>query len=579
MSLGNRKSLVPTTNNRLSIYGSMTQIKDSRPLRDKNYQMQLQQDILDFLSYKNLFEIEMKHPLTNKTLKQPTQKDFVLIFQWLYKKIDPGYKFQKTVEQEVYFLLKTIRYPYLESINKSQIAAVGGQHWPTFLGMLHWMVQLNLTLMKLDDDETEILQESEQEDETDVNDLADSLFTKYILKSYKAFLNSEDDYSEYRNQLNQEFEQSNLDNLDKITLLNEKITALTLQYEKVRRQNDIINSASNKSKVLKDDTVKFKDYIDKMEQRKTRWSDILTDIKTNIEKQESELSKTNEQKQDIYKQLNELGFTVSDLDKMSQDRERLTKNLENCNLKFENTTKIVKDKERSFSDAYYKLEAVINGFNSTMYKISNAFNLKEVNQQFDFEINSFDIKLLSDECLGWKPDAMIPELKQNDIKTNLFLLKEMITSKTHQLQDETIKLQEELDIILEASNQKTEELATLENALSSSKVIYDQLYENFNQENSNSNLEVEKLQRDLQIMNIKKQESTLSVNQKFNNIKLEYETLKQDLNFKRLEVHNRVEKYLELIISFKLNIQAGLEDYEDLVIEECEKEFNKQEIA
>src|SRR5690348_2328750 len=84
----------------------------------------------------------MKHTLSQNIIKSPTQKDFNYMFQWLYHRIDPSYRFQKNIDQEVPPLLKLIRYPYEKSITKSQIAAVGGQNWSTFLGLLHWMMQL-----------------------------------------------------------------------------------------------------------------------------------------------------------------------------------------------------------------------------------------------------------------------------------------------------------------------------------------------------------------------------------------------------------------------------------------------------
>jgi kinetochore protein NDC80 len=84
----------------------------------------------------------MKHILGRNTLRSPTQKDFTYIFQWLYHRIDPGYKFQKAVDSEVPTILRNLRYPYEKSITKSQIAAVGGQNWPIYFAMLHWLMQL-----------------------------------------------------------------------------------------------------------------------------------------------------------------------------------------------------------------------------------------------------------------------------------------------------------------------------------------------------------------------------------------------------------------------------------------------------
>src|SRR5436190_21389283 len=115
--------------------------RDPRPLKDRAFQARIGQELLEYLTHNN-FELEMKHPLSQNTLKSPTQKDFNYIFQWLYRRVDPGYKFQKNIDAEVPPILKQLRYPFEKSITKSQIAAVGGQNWSTFLGLLHWMMQL-----------------------------------------------------------------------------------------------------------------------------------------------------------------------------------------------------------------------------------------------------------------------------------------------------------------------------------------------------------------------------------------------------------------------------------------------------
>ncbi|KAI7092910.1 HEC/Ndc80p family protein-like protein, partial [Hortaea werneckii] len=99
------------------------------------------QELMEFLAQRN-FEMEMKHTLTHKTMTSPTQKDFNLMFHFLYHCIDPSYRFQKNIDAEVPPLLKQLRYPFEKNISKSQLAAVGGNNWSTFLGLLHWMMNL-----------------------------------------------------------------------------------------------------------------------------------------------------------------------------------------------------------------------------------------------------------------------------------------------------------------------------------------------------------------------------------------------------------------------------------------------------
>lgn len=108
------------SSNRLSInqIGNIQQHlsnRDPRPLRDKNFQSAIQEEIFDYLK-RNKFDIETNHPISIKFLKQPTQKGFIIIFKWLYSRLDPGYGFTRSIENEIYQILKNLRYPFLESI-------------------------------------------------------------------------------------------------------------------------------------------------------------------------------------------------------------------------------------------------------------------------------------------------------------------------------------------------------------------------------------------------------------------------------------------------------------------------------
>ena len=115
--------------------------RDPRPLRGRSYQARIRQELFHYLVQRN-FAMEKKHTLSQNAMTAPTQKDFTCMFQWLYHRFDPNYRFLKTIDQEVPLLLKQLRYPFAENITKSQIAAAGGQNWSTVLGLLHWMMQV-----------------------------------------------------------------------------------------------------------------------------------------------------------------------------------------------------------------------------------------------------------------------------------------------------------------------------------------------------------------------------------------------------------------------------------------------------
>lgn len=564
-------------NHRVSVYNQnpLANSRDPRPLRDKQFQAQMQQEIYSFLSSHN-FEIEMKHPLSQKTLRIPTQKDFVLIFQWLYRRIDPGYVFQKSIEQEVYFVLKMLQYPYLESVNKSQISAVGGSSWPTFLGMLYWLVELSATVMKFDSSPLE--EDSADESFASEKEVGlEQIFTKYIITSYKAYLNNEDDYSRYYAVMEQDFKALSSDMDLQSKKLEEQQATLSLQLAKLNREYGIVQEANQKSQVLESDLIKFKAYIQHVESRKPKWPIVLENITTEISRSEEEEKTVKQETEEINAHLIEKGFTIQDLNRMNSERDQLSKTLDAVNDKIQSLSQAVKDKQEVCQQFFTNLESLVNSYNSHIYKILNTLDVK--NAEFSrfslelLEITSFSANLMSNEGLGQKPDSMIPELRERNLKSSLHDLKGSITKRVHATQDETIKKQEELDLLNENVNEQKETLENLESKLNNLKMTYDELYSQMMNDSSQSKIDITKLTREVTMISMKTKETSVQINQNYSKINLEFNQLQHEMNDRRLELHNKVEKLLEYVINFKLTIQGDLEEFENLVIEECEQEL------
>ena len=134
-----RSSMAPT-----AAMTSMSQpIKDNRPIRDKQFQILEQKQILKFLT-----DGQFPGTITMKTLQSPTSKDFQSVFRWLFEILDPCYvlcKGNKKFDDEIIPTLKYHRYPAADQINIKWMQAVGSMHaWPSMLAVLHWMTLLCL---------------------------------------------------------------------------------------------------------------------------------------------------------------------------------------------------------------------------------------------------------------------------------------------------------------------------------------------------------------------------------------------------------------------------------------------------
>jgi kinetochore protein NDC80 len=110
-------------------------LKDSRPLRDRQYQAKMRQDIISWLQ-------STEYDISMQTLMNITGKEYRNIFLYLFSMLDPGYPFdpQARFEDEFIPALKCIRYPFVGQIDSKWLAAPASMHsWPSLLGVLHWL--------------------------------------------------------------------------------------------------------------------------------------------------------------------------------------------------------------------------------------------------------------------------------------------------------------------------------------------------------------------------------------------------------------------------------------------------------
>ena len=161
--------------------------QDPRRLKDASVRAKMADELSEYLS-RNNFEMEMMHSLNQKSFTSPTQKDFNYMFQWLYHRIDPTYRFSGKIDADVPALLKQMRYPFEKSITKSQITAVGGNNWHTFLGLLHWMMQLARMMEAFS---TGAYDEAIMDAGYDIS--GDRIIFDFLSDAYRAFLSADEE--------------------------------------------------------------------------------------------------------------------------------------------------------------------------------------------------------------------------------------------------------------------------------------------------------------------------------------------------------------------------------------------------
>ncbi|KAI1966970.1 kinetochore-associated Ndc80 complex subunit ndc80 [Ophidiomyces ophidiicola] len=571
--------------------------RDPRPLRDRSFQARISQEILEYLTHNN-FELEMKHSLTQNTLRSPTQKDFNFIFQWLYRRIDPGYKFQKSIDSEVPPILKQLRYPFEKSITKSQLAAVGGQNWPTFLGMLHWMMQLAQMLDKY---------YMEQYDyacaEAGVDVTGDRIIFRFLSGAYHDWLqggeDEDDEVAEKRlvphiEAMAAEFERGNERYLQEMEALESENRALRDQVEELEKNAPDIAKLEKHFKILEDDKRKFEDYNQNVQGKIDKYDNRIKLLEDEVQKVDGELQKAEGERSGLQSSVDKQGITIQDIDRMNTERDRLQKSVDDILIKLEETHARVMEKEGEANRKLEELEEFVKVYNTLGYQNglipSTATNAKgtDLELRLDLNENNFSSsqlgrsqtrgspegdRLLADTFTGYTPANFINLDLRGVVRSNFVALRKEIYERRKIALDDDMNRRDLLDNIKEAMEEKRSEVEALEHKRRAAEEEFERTKEITTTQKLASDAQIEKMEKELAKMRGSLTESVQLMEQREMNTNIEYEQLVLRANALREELHTGIESMLNDTIRFKVHIQKGLEDYENFVVDQVEQEL------
>lgn len=344
---------------------------DPRRTRNPNTRAQMVQELSDFLSQRN-FEMETKHTLQPQSMTSPSGKDFEKMFQFVYHCIDPAYRFRDKMENEVLAVLKQLRYPFDRSITKSQISAVGGNNWPTFLACLHWMMQL---AKMMESYSTGAYDDACVEAGYDVS--ADRITFQFLSDAYKEWLSIEDDDDDdeeakrriqpHVDAMAAKFDQANQANLEQVKMLEAESKALQEQIDELGKSQPKLAKLEETIKVLEEDRVKFENYNQSMEGKIEKYHHRAELLQQEIEKCEQEMREAEEDRDEIQRRVDEQGLSVAKIDQMNNDRERLQKGAETTVVRLEEAKDRMSKKEAETSSRLEDLESAVHNFNALAY--------------------------------------------------------------------------------------------------------------------------------------------------------------------------------------------------------------------
>ncbi|KAG6110010.1 hypothetical protein E4U31_006271 [Claviceps sp. LM219 group G6] len=596
-----RQSIVGGTSYRQSFFQTTLQPagvpKDPRPLKDRSFQQRMGQELMEYMTL-NDFEMQMGHVLSPNVMKSPTQKDFNYMFQWLYHRIDPSHKFLKNIDQEVPPILKQLRYPFERSITKSQLAAVGGQNWSTFLGLLHWMMQL---AQMLDGYVGNAYADACLEAGVDVS--YDHIIFKFLSSTYRDWLAQDDRISKkeadqmlasHVEVMAQDFEQSNAKYVSELEVLEAENARLLEEIEELEESAPRVDKLDETCSAYEGDIVKFEDYMTLAQQRSEKYEGRATRLQEELEKLTEELKEAEEERRGLQKAVDAQGISMQDIDRMNSERDRLQKGTESASQRLDEIKKRVAEKESEASCKLDELERLVEKYNTLAYQIAvippTAANARGRNYELQLTINedseftSTNLnasrnmspsaeRLLVDATTGYQPGHILNLDLRGQVRSNFLMLRKEISERRNAAMEVMMKDHDLLDGIKEAIEDKRNEVEALEHRVRAAEEEYEKTKEVTTAQKMASDAQIEKMEKKLSRMRATLTESVQLLEQRDINTKIEYEQLVLRANSLREELHTEISRMLNDIIKFKIHVQKNLEDYAIFVTDELEKEL------
>lgn len=504
-------------------------------------------EISEFLSQRN-FELETKHNLTHTTMTQPTMNDFKFIFQFLYNRVDPAYRFQKGLDQEVHPLLKQLRYPYIGDISKSALSAPGSSStWPTMIGLFHWMMQL---AKMMESYSTGVYDEACIEAGYDV--APDRITFQFLSDAYREWLSIEDDDDDdeeakrkiqpHVEAMAAKFDQANEANLEQVRMLEAEAKALQEQIDELAKTAPMLAKLDETTKIFEEDKKKFEAYNQQMEGKVEKYSHRVELLNQETEKCDQEMKEAEADRKELQRKVDEQGISVHDIDWMNTERDRLQKNIETATTRLEEAKERTSKKEFDAGGKLEELESSVQRFNSLGYEVgvipSTAQNAHGYEYELRLTLNQGPTfsgsqlgassqhlqeadRLLADVNNGYLPQNLLQKDLKGELKKGLQnVRKEISERRTVALEEDYAKM-DMLEKTKEALDDKHSELDTLGHRLRATQEEFENMKELTNAQNMASDAQIEKMENKLSRMRAGVSESVQLMEQREMNTNLE----------------------------------------------------------
>ncbi|PKY18482.1 hypothetical protein RhiirB3_431305 [Rhizophagus irregularis] len=434
--------------------------KDCRPLRDKQYQMESINLIIDFLRNSNY-----PYPIEQRNLSSPIAKDFLNIFRFLYNRLEPYKDILKT--EDIAGALKAIKYPFIHDVSKSSLQAVGNQQtWPILLGMLRWLV------------EVVAMWERVETLENDQNVMSlEFLFFNYLADSYELFLNGADEYPEQDEELSINFERMCEELIKTNDELQSAVNELENELNRMSETKDPLTEVRNDNQTLRSDMDKFNSYTKHLEEKKKKLSESITKLEDQQRTIELELKQNEEEKEKIQRQVDSQPISPDDVERMHKESEQITNKRNVIAGKMKEINKLQWEKKLDVEKEIIELEHLIQSHNSNLFRIGLLPSSSRLANGENFELS---INVEADRI-----EKIISLDLKDTVRNKLAEVRKEFINELDKTQEQMTRANEDVQHLIDDIGDKESDLHNLEETKNSLSKQFDELKESDQKEYDN----------------------------------------------------------------------------------------------
>ncbi|GJE86872.1 HEC/Ndc80p family-domain-containing protein [Phanerochaete sordida] len=524
--------------------------KDTRPLRERSYQVKMRQDIVDWCRANEL-------DVSPQILQNITAKDFRVIFEQLVQCLDPDWQFDphKNLGDQLMQSLRSLHYPYVGSLDLKWLSAPGAPYsWPSLLGMLHWLAELGRAKREYLDSGDPTLQDPEQVPVAFEDDGA--LAFEHYVSTYEAFLLGADVYPEQERIIEERYAKKDEQAISDLQSLKEKLTKVEAELETLKKAPPPVKQLEENNGYLTRDKIKFEECIHVYEDRKQRLENAIAITNDEIEHMAKTTDDLNAEQSRLASIVKVQNLSPEEVLRMNTEHETLSNDLRILKTKVLESSKTINKLEVSLGKKTADAEEAIDTYNGLLTTLE-LFPplpppLEDVNLALRMNSAASDLRQL---LVG--PD--IAEV----VKPSLALIADQKRQQRAEVENDRIAVDNDLDQLVTACENMEEEVLDVLKKATTLNDQADELREMVQREALASNAEAERLEEALAQARAAAKAHGVGVKARLQALQIAYKEQVAKVNRLRDDTVREIIKNSSEIVMFKEEISKQLKHLRD----------------